>query len=126
MFGAVLLLPSGIIPEKTMEVMAATTHADVLGNLQNQFARTDQRPYSDLGLMEAFQEQPAIPGQDFVDVLDTKNNITFEKMADGESLKFYKIGAGSSQYKLSQYGAGIEITDRAIEFNKWKSSTNGH
>jgi hypothetical protein len=58
-------------------------------------------------------------GQEYFDILDVTNAITFTERKSGSPAKVYGISSGSSRVTLMEKAAGIGIEDRWIDYNQF-------
>lgn len=100
------------------KMQATGVSTDLIQTLADQFTVTVQEDNFDLGYESAFREVPLGQGQDFWEIYDVGNSLTFQKVEEGQRIEAAGITGTKATAYVDYYGGAIGWTDKMIRFRK--------
>lgn len=100
------------------KIQAVSVSTDFERLVTNAFNVTIAEDNFDLGWQAAFNEVPRDANQDFWEMADITNGLTFKKILEGERVEVDTVKGSKVNVYVDYYGGALGITDRAIRFRK--------
>lgn len=112
---AFLMQPKALITKKIQAVGVSTDFAQLTSNAYNV---TIQEDNFDLGYEQAFRSVPLGQNQDFWEIYDVQNGLTFRKVAEGNRIQVDELSGSKITAYVDYYGGALGWTDKMIRYRK--------
>lgn len=107
--------PKKVMKKKIQAVGVSTDFAQVTADA---FNVTIQENNFDLGYEKAFRSVPLGKNQDFWEIYDVVNTLTFYKVEEGQRIEAAGVSGSKAIAYVDYYGGALGWTDKMIRFRK--------